>query len=72
MSISDLYDSFECFLEMGTSLRWTGRSSKIYKLFSMDKYDKTSLKVFVNMANSKLPTNFQLNIFFQICENVTK
>ena len=29
----------------------------------MDKHTKTAVSLFIDMPNSKLPTNFQLNIF---------
>ena len=38
-------------------------SSKIFKLFSVNIFAKMTLKLFVAMPNSKLHTNFQLNIF---------
>ena len=36
---------------------------QILKLFWLEKYTKTTLKLFRGMSNSKLPTNFQLIIF---------
>ena len=44
------------FDRAGTSCRWTG---KIYKLLCMNRYAKTTLKLFVATSNSNLPTNFQ-------------
>ena len=38
-------------------------SSKIYRLFSVHKYTKTTLELLVAMPSERLPTNFQLNIF---------
>ena len=37
-------------------------SDQIFKLFSVSKYAKTELKLFVAMPYSILPKNFQLNI----------
>ena len=34
-----------------------------FKLFSVKIYAKIALKLSVAMSNSRLPTNFQLNIF---------
>ena len=36
--------------------------NKIFKLFSVSKYAKTEIKLFVAMPYSMLPKNFQLNI----------
>ena len=36
---------------------------QIFKLFSRNKSAKNAIKLFVAMANGRLPTNFQLNIF---------
>ena len=59
-----IYDLFEKFSTLNQGLLKDGQESfsKIYKLFFRRKA-KTTLKLSVAMPNSRLHTNFQLNIF---------
>ena len=46
---------FYCFISV--------QGLTLYKLFSVKMFAKTALELSVAMPNSRLPTNFQLNVF---------